>query len=215
MTFRFGSGPAGQGQQNKAASVAMLVALLFLCSGLAAAQEVQVRINGVDDARGRTLALEDLGGVAVDAGSVDALGHRLPRSGRYVRWREGGGASLVWTFQAVVTHPAVSARFELACNNSDAEGFRYALGDNTRWDSASAGLPLPRAGSALVHPALLSGQRLIFQVAMPIRDQDKAAYRRPSLHYHVELNGRPRALGLPPGWLLRPSPSPPRPRMQP
>jgi hypothetical protein len=182
--------------------------------------DVQLSIEGVSGPEGQTIVEGLAGRAELDAGRVDLGGHQRPRSGRQTRWRHGLGGYIVWTFRATVVHSGSSARVEIEAANPDAKGLRFALGTDTRWDSDGAGRPLPAVGAAILHPALASGQSILFEVALPIRANSTAGRRSAEVRYSAVLNrdvfsralrpvsgrqvpmgpvGRPAGLPLPPG----------------
>src|SRR4051812_24956917 len=66
----------------------------------ARAQEMRLDVNECEARRDNrmenTTITPDL-----DAGAVDAAGHRVPRTGRFVPWRDGHGGFVVWTLCGV------------------------------------------------------------------------------------------------------------------
>jgi len=153
------------------------------------AQSAQVTIEAVSDAKGATAAVATDDGLRVEAGAVDSLGARMPRSGRLVRWRSKRGAYLVFTLRATIVHDSSTVRFELAGDGLETQGLHVALGDATDWSQPNAGRPLALVGATTVHPAVLSGDHVLFQLAMPITNRDKPHPFTARLHYLVTPNG--------------------------
>jgi hypothetical protein len=152
-------------------------------------EDARVYLRGIVEDDKRTM-VEQLGRDArVDAGQVNGMGTRRPRSGTFVPWREGGGGFLVWSLEAQVEHAGESARFYLQ-RPLRAEGeLRFARGLRTQWDKKDAGQVVPTVSGVIVHPGLLNGERVVFEVAMPIKHQDTAGTRELALDYWIEVNG--------------------------
>lgn len=162
---------------------------LVLSARGAQAQSATVVLEGVAT-RGHATTLEDTNPV-LDAGVVDALGVRVPENGRIVRWQRQKGAYLVWTFKATVRHDGETARFELEAAGPDSNGLRCAPGTNTRWERPRAGIAVLPLASVVLFPAVVSGQSVYFQLAMPLRDNAPLRTLRPGVRYRAVVNGEP------------------------
>lgn len=149
---------------------------------------VRVVMRGLSDPDSRTIAEQELDRLEVNAGGIDALGTREPSSGRFVRWKVGGGF-LVWTFQATVYHAGTTARFELVALPSEADQLRFAIGTSTKWTAPGAGNPFPESGRALVDVGLTNGESVVVQVAHAVRSNDRAGPRHLKIRYAAALNG--------------------------
>ena len=164
--------------------------IIFLFATAAQAQEVRVLVEGVADVQSTTRASPQANGeIAVDSGTVDAVAGRIPNSGRTVRWESHKGAFLVWTFRATVTHTGATARFELRAAETQGRELRYAVGKDTKWTRPEAGLPLSVATSAIVASGLMSGEAVVFQIAMPVLNSDRPGTFSPNIQYAAYING--------------------------
>lgn len=171
--------------------VVQVAAGVITAAPLPIASDVQLTIEGVDVHDGRTVVEGIAGRAELDAGQVNIGATRRPRSGRQTMLRTGKGGFVVWTFRATVVHSGVSAQLRVEAGSPDARSIRYALGTDTRWDAPNAGRQLPGAGWVVLHPALASGQSVVFELALPVRPDDAAGRRSAEVRYFAELNGRP------------------------
>lgn len=167
-------------------SSACLATLLLAVSPVARAGAVQVALEGV--LTGRTSLYPSEGGFRVDAGAVDALGLRSPSSGVLIPWGNGRGAFLVWTLRATVVHPGPTASFGLQAVGLDGRELRCAVGMQTDWTRPGAGRLLLPVGEVLLRDSLLSGDSLVFQVAMPMRRNEQIGSFEPKVQYMAWLN---------------------------
>lgn len=73
-----------------------------------------------------------------------------------------------------MTHPYPTVRLEIAGRGTGARGWRFARGNGTQWTGPGAGVAVPFLGSSVLHPLMQSGRAIVFQVAAPIRNNQRA-----------------------------------------
>lgn len=178
-----------------AATVGVLVLPLLCSTGAsivwgATPAGVELRVESIGPNQRRQLVSDALGRINLDAGEVDPIGVRRPRSGTFVRWERGGGAFVVWTLRATVRHGDESVRLGVDVRPGPASGrLRFAMGEGNRWRRPDEGRPFSELGETVLHPAVVDGQAVVFQLALVLRDGERSGPLSTVVECAVASNG--------------------------